>query len=163
MTATATIDEVVCLRPATSTDFDLSAVINSLLQPVYQLPGAELIHQLSGIGDVGQMIQDALDEAPDDLYATSTASSGVENAVWPGGSTVTAGAGNRLAVGITLPVEGSQDLFLWDQDTGGPFGSADDLLGSVTISEDERGMGPLSKLAHSEEEHSYYYVNYHVD
>ncbi|MEG3631314.1 hypothetical protein [Streptomyces poriticola] len=26
-----------------------------------------------------------LDEAPEHLYATSTASSGVENAVWPGG------------------------------------------------------------------------------
>lgn len=159
MTATATIDEVVCLRPATSTDFDLAAVIDNLLQPVYQLPGAELVRQLSGIGDVGQMIQEALDEAPDDLYATSTQAPGVENAVWPQGTTVEAGAGNRIPVGITIAVEGAQDLFLWDRDTGSP----DDLLGSVTISEDEQGQGPVSKLAHSDEEHSYYYVNYHVD
>ncbi|MFG3141653.1 hypothetical protein ACGFZA_36225 [Streptomyces sp. NPDC048211] len=160
MTATATIDEVVCLRPATSTDFDLASVVNGLLQPVYQLPGAELIHQVSGIGDVGQMIQDALDEAPDDLYATSVPDSGVDHAVWPpGASTVEAGAGNRLPVGVTLPVEGSQDIFLWDRDDV----SSDDLLGSITISEAEQGQGALSKLAHSEEEKSYYYVNYHVD
>ena len=159
MPATATIDEVVCLRPATSTDFDLAGVINSLLKPVYELPGAELVHHLSGIGDVGRMIQDALDEAPDDLYATGVPSSGTDHAVWPvGGTTVEAGAGARLAVGITLPVDGSQDIFLWDQDA-----SSDDLLGSVTISEAEQGQGSLSKLAHSDEEHSYYYVNYHVD
>ncbi|XER99907.1 hypothetical protein HEP87_57180 [Streptomyces sp. S1D4-11] len=51
-------------------------------------------------------------------------------------------------------MEGSQDIFLWDFDDV----SADDLLGSVTISEDELGSGSLSKLAHSDEEHSYYYV-----
>ncbi|MFJ2093276.1 hypothetical protein ACIOEW_29000 [Streptomyces sp. NPDC087901] len=159
MTATATIDEVVCLRPATSTDFDLASVVNGLLQPVYQLPGAELVRHVSGIGDVGQMIQDALDEAPDDLYATSVPASGVDHAVWPSGeTTVEAGAGNRFPVGITLPVDGSQDIFLWDRDA-----SSDDLLGSITISEAEQGQGTLSKLAHSEEENSYYYVNYHVD
>ncbi|MFJ4840459.1 hypothetical protein [Streptomyces sp. NPDC088746] len=159
MTATATIDEVVCLRPATSTAFDLASVVNGLLQPVYQLPGADLVRHVSGFTDVGRMIQDALDEAPDDLYATSVPSSGVDHAVWPPGSTtVEAGAGHRLPVGITLPVEGSQDIFLWDRDT-----SSDDLLGSISISEAEQGQGALSKLAHSEEERSYYYVNYHVD
>lgn len=31
MTATATIDEIVCLKPSTSTDFSLSGVIDSIL------------------------------------------------------------------------------------------------------------------------------------
>lgn len=56
-------------------------------------------------------------------------------------------------------MDGSQNVFLWDHDDV----SADDLLGSVTISEDEQGGGSLSKLAHSEEGRSYYYVQYHVD
>ncbi|MEJ8672270.1 hypothetical protein WKI71_39830 [Streptomyces sp. MS1.AVA.1] len=41
--------------------------------------------------------------------------------------------------------------------------SCDDVPGSLTVNEDERGMGPRSKLAHSEDEHSSYYVNHHVD
>ncbi|MFE9604395.1 hypothetical protein [Streptomyces hokutonensis] len=112
MTATATLDEIVCLRPSTSTDFCLSGVID-----------------------------------------------GADHAVWPSDSTFSAAAGAQIPLGIQLTVDGSQEVFLWDQDDV----SADDLLGSVTISEDEQGGGSLSKLAHSEEERSYYYVQYHVD
>jgi hypothetical protein len=158
MTATATIDEIVCLKPSTSTDFSLSGVIDSILQPVYNLPGAALVQQLTGNQDVGQMIQSALDEEPDDLYVTTDSNAGADHAVWPGGSTFSAAAGAQIPLGIQLTVDGSQEVFLWDQDDV----SADDLLGSVTISEDEQGGGSLSKLAHSEEERSYYYVQYHV-
>ncbi|WP_432034547.1 hypothetical protein [Streptomyces antibioticus] len=87
----------------------------------------------------------------------------MENAIWPSGEPVRVAARDRIPVGVPITVEGSQDIFLFDKEEGGLFGSDDDVLGSVTISEDDRGMGPLSKLAHSEEEHSFYYVNYHVD
>ena len=163
MTATATIDEVVCLRPATSTDFDLEAVVKSLLEPVFALPGGGVLERLADIAQVEQMISDAVNEQPDDLYLTATESSGMENAIWPSGEPVRVAARDRIPVGVPITVEGSQDIFLFDKDEGGLFGSDDDVLGSVTISEDDRGMGPLSKLAHSEEEHSFYYVNYHVD
>ncbi|MFE9968544.1 hypothetical protein [Streptomyces sp. NPDC005525] len=163
MTATATIDEVVCLRPATSTDFDLDAVVKTLLEPVFALPGGGVLEKLADIAQVEQMISDAVTEQPDDLYITATASAGLENAIWPSGDPVQAAARDRIEVGRTVSVEGTQDIFLFDKDEGGVFGSPDDVLGSVTISEDERGMGSLSKLAHSEEEHSFYYVNYHVD
>ncbi|OIJ63715.1 hypothetical protein [Streptomyces mangrovisoli] len=160
MTATATIDEIVCLRPSTSTDFSLAGVIDGLLQPVYNLvPGGSVLQQVTGNPDVGQMIQSALDDEPDDLYVTTDSNAGADHAVWPGGSTFSAGAGAQIPLGVQLTVDGSQDVFLWDQDDV----SADDLLGSVTITEDEQGSGSLSKLAHSEEEHSYYYVEYHVD
>ncbi|WP_329446494.1 hypothetical protein [Streptomyces canus] len=105
------------------------------------------------------MIQSVLDEEPDDLYITTDSNAGADHAVWPGGSTFSAAAGTQIPLGIQLRVDGSQEVFLWDQDDV----SADDLLGSVTISEDEQGGGSLSKLAHSEEERSYYYVRYHVD
>ncbi|WP_020123157.1 hypothetical protein [Streptomyces canus] len=141
MTATATIDEVVCPRPSTSTDFSLSGVIDSVLQPVYNLPGA------------------ALDEQPDDLYVTTDPHAGADHAVWPGDSTFSAAAGAQIPLGIQLTADGSQEVLLWDQDDV----SAHHLLGSVTISEDEQGRGSLSKPARSEEERSYYCVQYHVD
>ncbi|WP_432034546.1 hypothetical protein [Streptomyces antibioticus] len=60
MTATATIDEVVCRRPATSTDFDLEAVVKSLLEPVFALPGGGVLERLADIAQVEQMISDAV-------------------------------------------------------------------------------------------------------
>jgi hypothetical protein len=132
MTATATIDETVCLRPSTSTGFSLSGVIDSVLQPVHNLPGA------------------ALDKEPDDLYVTTDPHGGADHAVWPGDSTFSAG-GAQIPLGIQLTADGSREVLLRDQDDV----SADDLLGW--------GRSSLSKLAHSEEERSYYYVQYHVD
>lgn len=64
MTATAAIEEVVCLRSATSADFDPLAMIRNLFRPGHQLPGAGFVHQLSGIGGVGRMVQGVLDETP---------------------------------------------------------------------------------------------------
>jgi hypothetical protein len=81
----------------------------------------------------------------------------------PSGDPVSAAARDRIAVGVPVSVDGAQEIFLFDKDEGGLFGCDDDVLGSVTINEDERGMGPRSKLAHSEDEHSFYYVNHHVD
>ncbi|EDY61545.1 MULTISPECIES: hypothetical protein [Streptomyces] len=159
MTATSTIDEIVRLRRSTSTGFPLSGVIDSVLQPVSNLPGTALVRQLTGNQDVGQTIQSALDEEPADLYVTTDPHAGADHAVWPGDSTFSAAAGAQIPLGIQLTADGSQEVFAWDQDDV----SADDLLRSVTISEDEQGGGSLSKLAHSEEERSYYYVQYHVD
>ncbi|GAB7109956.1 hypothetical protein JCM4814A_82710 [Streptomyces phaeofaciens JCM 4814] len=161
MTATATIEEFICVRPATSTDFDLGAVVNTLLAPVYELPGAQLIDRLTGNVDVGRLISDAANEAPDDLYATTTDSPGLDNRVWPQGDPIEAAAGARIPVGVTFPVEGAATVFLWEKDDS-PFGN-DDKLGSVTIDETEQGQGDLSKIAFSEEEKSCYYVSYHVD
>src|SRR5690349_20368057 len=152
MTATATIEEFICVRPAPSTDFDLGAVINTLLAPVYELPGAHLIDRITGNVDIGRLISDAANEEPDELYAKATDSPGLDNKVWPPGDPVEAAAGQRNSVGYTFPMEGATTVFLWEKD-GSPFGN-DDKLGSVVIDETEQGQGDLSKIAYSEEEKS---------
>lgn len=120
MTATATIEEVVCLRSVASTDFDLPAVIRDLFRLGHQLPGVGLVHQLSGIGGVGRMGQGALDEVPDGLRAIGTVSSGPDNPLGPCGTTAEAGAENRIAVGITALVDGSQALLPWGREEVDP-------------------------------------------
>lgn len=49
MTATATTDEIVGLRPSTSPGFSLAGVIDNVLQLVYNLPGASLVQQQTGV------------------------------------------------------------------------------------------------------------------
>jgi Ca2+-dependent lipid-binding protein len=60
---------------------------------------------------------------------------------------------------LTLEFANNLNVSLWDYDTF----SNDDLLGSITILESERGMGDLAKLASSPVESSAYYVVYRVD
>lgn len=116
MTATATIEEAVCLRSVASTDFDLPAVIRDPFRFGHRLPGVGLVHQPSGIGSVGQMVQGALDGTPDDLHAVGTVSSEPDNPPGPCGTTAETGAENRIAVGSTVLLDGSQAPFPWDRE-----------------------------------------------
>jgi hypothetical protein len=165
MAATATILNVWCLRHATGTDFGVNQSLSGLLQetiPEWQLGGASLDGFLKAIPEVVSAMDSARSD-PDNMYITTDTSGGAENRIWPlDTETRDMQAGQSSAPGVTLPVDFSQNISLWDQDSGF-LSSDDDLLGSITIFEEERGSGVISKLAKSDVESSYYYVTYRVD
>jgi hypothetical protein len=67
--------------------------------------------------------------------------------------------GQSQAPGLSVPIPFySQNISLWDYDVV----SADDLLGSITMFELDRGLGPITKKAYSLVEFSCYYVTYEV-
>jgi hypothetical protein len=66
-------------------------------------------------------------------------------------------ATNSVAPNVVVSFSGSQNISLWDYDSG----SRDDHLGSITILEEEKGY-ELFKLASSPVEGSAYYVHYRV-
>lgn len=163
MTATATVFDVYCVHAATGTDLSVNEALAGLA-------GNEVISLSSIGGSVADFVRSipqvatTIDEArgdPDDLYLTTDTAGGLDRAIWPGnGSTGSVRTGQTQPLGVTVPVNGVQNLSLWDYDSA----SRDDLLGSIRIEEAaERGAGPIAKLAKNDAEGSAYYVTYQVD
>ncbi|GAB2867927.1 hypothetical protein GCM10022221_80960 [Actinocorallia aurea] len=160
MTATATIETVMCVNPATGTDLGQNGVFASLFEssPLTSLAGPleDVVKSIPGIVD-------AIDRAgayPDDLFITADNSTDVDDRIWPlDAKARTVNAGQSVAPGVQVSVPGSASVSLVEYDSL----SANDLLGAVTIFEEERGMGDIAKLAKSEVEGSFYYVTYRVD
>jgi hypothetical protein len=159
MTAHATIQQIYCLRHATGTDAGVVEGLAGLvpMKLLSELNGATLGDFVKGLPNVTAAIDSARAD-PDNLYITTTTSGDLDESIWPPGhETVDMRADQSQAPGISVPVEFSQNISLWDHDV-----SRDDLLGSITILESERGAGQIAKLAKSEVESSYYYVTYEV-
>lgn len=161
MTANATLLQIWCLRHSTGTDF-------GVVQALSGLAPAHVLSQL-GVGSIESFVKGlpgvvgAMDSArsdPDNVFLTTDTSGDLDNSIWPpGNTTVDMQAGQSVTPGIMIPVSFSQNLSLWDHD---PV-SDNDLLGSITIFESERGAGEIAKLAKSEVETSYYFFTYRVD
>ncbi|MFI7452274.1 hypothetical protein ACIBQX_32595 [Nonomuraea sp. NPDC049714] len=161
MTATATIQQIWCLRQATGTDLGVVQALSGLApaQVLSQLGVSSIESFVRGIPEVVGAMDSARSD-PDNLFITTDTSGDLDNSIWPhGNTTVDVQAGQSLTPGITLPVSFSQNISLFDHDSA----SGNDLLGSITIFESERGAGEIAKLAKSEVESSYYYVTYRVD
>ncbi|MFG3436820.1 hypothetical protein ACGF0J_06200 [Nonomuraea sp. NPDC047897] len=161
MTATATIQEIYCVRHATGTDAGANQALGDLASVVTESqlgsePLSSFVRRFPGV--VAAM--DSARSDPDNLYITMDTSGDLDQSVWPPGhSTVDMQADQSRAPGLSVPVSHSQNISLWDHDGV----SSDDLLGSITIREDERGVGQIAKLAKSDVESSCYYVTYRVD
>jgi hypothetical protein len=161
MTATATILEVWCLRPATGTDAGVNDSLAGLADSLVpeELGGLALADFLKNVPGVISAIDSGRSD-PDDLYMTTNTSGGVDSAIWPGGGrTVSMSAEQSQAPQVLVDVDFSQNISLWDRDSI----SRDDHLGSIKIKEDEQGLGEQIKLAKSDVESSYYYITYRVD
>lgn len=156
--AFARVHTILCIRPATGTDFSVLQAIANLAETVLstEIPGPFL----EGISSLPAVVQ-AIDVAsadPDDLFIT-TLSDDVDDAIWPGpGQTASVGAGQSFSPDLSFDFEFSQNISLFDDDV-----SANDLLGSVTMFATEAGMGEIAKIAKSDVEGSAYYVLYQVD
>ncbi|MFI7612854.1 hypothetical protein ACIBP6_16650 [Nonomuraea terrae] len=160
MTATATIQQIYCLRHATGTDLGVVQGLAGLVpvKLLSELEGGTLADFVKGLPNVTAAIDSARSD-PDNLFITTSTSGDVEDSIWPPGhETVDMQADQSQAPGIDVPVEFSQNISLWDHDSA----SSNDLLGSITIFESEQGAGEIAKLAKSEVETSYYYVTYLV-
>jgi len=152
---TGTITMIQCLQPATGTDLGVNSALANLPNLLPSQLGS------NPLGAVANLIA-AIDRAqanPDDLYITKGAK-GNENAIWPGpGRNELTYRDQTKTPNVAVPFYGSQNISLWDYDSG----SSDDLLGSITMKEEERGLGVLAKVAFSVQEGSVYYVFYRVD
>jgi hypothetical protein len=160
MSATATILDVWCLRQATGTDAGVNQALADIVDVVaLDQIGESLADFVKGLpATIGAM--DSARSDPDDLYLTTNTGGGLDNAIWPGGETTQSmQADQSAAPGISVPVNFSQNVSLWDHDSV----SDDDLLGSVHILEEEQGRGNIARLAKSDIESSYYYVTYRVE
>lgn len=160
MSATATVLNVWCLRQATGTDFGvnnaLAGLAPSLALGQLGAPLEDFVRMLPGV--IGAI--DSARSDPDELYLTVDTAGGLDNAIWPGGgTTIDIQAGQSRTPHVKVSVDYSLNISLWDYDSV----SDDDLLGSITMFESERGQGEIAKLAKSDVENSYYYVTYRVD
>ncbi|MER6957251.1 MULTISPECIES: hypothetical protein [unclassified Streptomyces] len=157
MSATATILDVYCVHAATGTDSTTNEAIAALAGTIPV--GGNTLHDIANSIPAAVAAIDASRDDPDDLYITTSTQGDVSQAIWPGnGSAGSVGSGQTQPLGVTVPVEGVQNLSLWDHDLSG-----DDLLGSIRIEESELGQGPIAKMASSPVEGSVYLVNYRVD
>ncbi|MEH0542573.1 hypothetical protein QA802_05635 [Streptomyces sp. B21-105] len=157
MSATATILDVYCVHAATGTDSTSNEAVAALAGKI-PLAGGTLEGLVQSVPAALAAI-DASRDDPDDLYLTTSTQGDLSQAIWPGnGSAGSVGSGQTQPLGVTVPVQGVQNLSLWDHDLSG-----DDLLGSIRIEETELGEGPIAKVASSPVEGSVYLVNYRVD
>lgn len=159
---TATISTVFCFQPASGIDGPVNSAILNLVPNAFALddplgrPTADVIKAMPG---VLQAIDNARTD-PDQLYITTDTAGGRANAIWPGpGAMQDMQAGQSNDVDLTLDFNHSLNLSLWEYDSG----SADDLLGSVTLYASEQGSGDQVKKAYSTVEGSCYFVTYRVD
>ena len=160
---TATVQTIYCVQAATGTDFAANqALVNAIMGLTPQFTQNDFASSLlQGIKSLPSVLAaiDAVRADPDDLYITTDTEGDVDNAVWPlPGNTKEVNAEQSFEPGLVLPFEYSQNLSLWDSDVSG-----DDLLGSVTMTADEQGIGEIAKIARSDIEGSAYYVIYRVD
>ncbi|MFE6039357.1 hypothetical protein [Streptomyces sp. NPDC056452] len=157
MSATATILDVYCVHAATGTDSAANSAVAAFASKI-PLGGTTLEALVQSVPEALTAI-DASRNDPDDLYITTSTQGDLSQAIWPGnGSAGSVGSGQTQPLGVAVPVEGAQNLSLWDHDLSG-----DDLLGSIRIEEMELGEGPIAKVASSPVEGSVYLVNYRVD
>ncbi|MEV1065962.1 hypothetical protein [Streptomyces sp. NPDC050263] len=157
MSATATILDVYCVHAATGTDSTTNEAIAALAGTIPV--GGSTLHDIAQSIPAAVAAIDASRNDPDDLYITTSTQGDVGQAIWPGnGSAGSVGSGQTQPLGVTVSVDGVQNLSLWDHDLSG-----DDLLGSIRIEETELGQGPIAKMASSPVEGSVYLVNYRVD
>jgi hypothetical protein len=160
--ATATILEIYCVKEATGTDLAaLQAVNTAVFQLIPVLGGGFNI--ASYVNSLPNLVA-ALDSArsdPDELYVTTYTGGGLANSIWPAnGATNPISQGQSVAPNITVPIQSFvQNISLWDYDSA----SADDLLASIQVYEQEKALGVLTKLGRSFVEGSAYYVRYRVD
>ncbi|MFD5011914.1 hypothetical protein [Streptomyces chartreusis] len=159
--ATATIENVFCVRPSSGTDIDvlnrLAELAAAIIPDVFQLD--ESIKSLPAVAAA----IDTAGEYPDDLYLTRTPYNGLENSFWPrpdieDEDSIEVEAGASAPVNVPIDVEFPQNISLWDEDLSGH-----EHLGSFQIEEGDRGQGSLAKLAKNEAQGSAYYVTYRVD
>jgi hypothetical protein len=116
-----------------------------------------LINIISGLPEVIAAIDTARSD-PDDLFITTDTAGNLDSAIWPGSrQTVDMQAGQSQTLLLDIPFSYAVNVSLWDEDV-----SANDLLGSITVREDEAGTGELAKLAKSDVESSAYNVIYEV-
>lgn len=133
----ATIAMIYCVHEATGTDLSVNEAIAGLPEMIvpgeFGVPGLlDAVKALPGvIAAIGTARAD-----PDDLYVTTSTEGDIDNSIWPGsGNTVDMQANQSQNPNIVVDVSHSQNISLWDKDVSG-----DDLLGSVTIFETERGQ-----------------------
>lgn len=155
--ATATIENVFCIRPSSGTDFDvLTALANlaaSIVPDVFQLD--ESIKSLPAVAAA----IDTAGEYADDLYFTKTTYGGLDNSFWPlDRETMQVETGTSALVNRSIEVELPQNVSLWDEDLSG-----DEHVGSIQIEDADQGQGSVTKLAKNDAQGSAYYVTYRVD
>ncbi|MFD8711242.1 hypothetical protein ACFV07_12375 [Streptomyces anulatus] len=159
--ATATIENVFCVRPSSGTDIEvlnrLAELAAAIVPDVFQLD--ESIKSLPAVAAA----IDTAGEWPDDLYMTKTPYDGLENSFWPrpdveDDDSVEVEAGASAPVDVTIDVALPQNVSLWDEDTSGH-----EHLGSFQIEDGDQGQGSLAKLAKNDSQGSAYYVTYRVD
>lgn len=158
--ATATLLLLYCVKEATGTDLSVIEAIASLPEKVVP-SGFGFSNVLDAIRSLPGVIA-AIDMArsdPDNLYITTSTEGDIDNSIWPGsGNTQDFQADQSASPQVAIDFSYSLNISLWDYDT-----SSDDLLGSITIYETEKGQGEITKKAYSLVEGSYYYVTYIVE
>lgn len=162
---TATVTTLFCVQQATGTDSGVNYALAALPATIKpgEFGGLAVVDAIKAIPGVIAAI-DAARSDPDQLYVTANTNGGRGSAIWPApGEDVEMQGGQSKELDISLEFNSSQNLSLWDADTGGVFGSDDDLLGSVTMYASEQGEGEIVKKAQSAVEGSCYYVAYRVD
>ncbi|MET8822290.1 hypothetical protein [Streptomyces rochei] len=159
--ATATIENVFCVRPSSGTDIEvlnrLADLAAAIVPDVFQLD--ESIKSLPAVAAA----IDTAGDWPDDLYMTKTPYSGLGNSFWPrppveNMDSMEVETGASTSVNVTIDVAFPQNISLWDEDTSGH-----EHLGSFQIEEGDLGQGSLTKLAKNDAQGSAYYVTYRVD
>jgi hypothetical protein len=158
--AEATIREIMCVNPSTSTDIgQIQALANLVANFAKILPGGQLLSDIVlAVPGVLATIEE-LNASPDDVYLTTTYPGKLIDSVWPAdGKTVSMEANQTEYPQIVIPVFGDTSLYIWDEDFSG-----DELMGSVLLREDEQGQGEIARVAYNPQEASVYYVKYHID
>ncbi|GGU39527.1 hypothetical protein [Streptomyces daghestanicus] len=137
--ATATIENVFCVRPSSGTDIEvlnrLAELAAALVPDVFQLD--ESIKSPPAVAAV----IDTAGEWPDDLYMTKTPYDGLDNSFWPrplveGEASTEVEAGASAPVNVMIDVAFPQNISLGDEDTSGH-----EHLGSCQIEEGDLGAG----------------------
>lgn len=157
--ATVRLLMLFCVRHASGTDFGATQAIAGLADfiPASQF-GSPLSSVISNLPQVIAAIDTARSD-PDDLFVTTDTTGDFGNSFWPpGGQTQNFQAGQSATVMLDFEFAHSINFSLWDYDSSSP----NDLLGSVTVFEQEAGTGEIAKLAKSDVEGSAYYVFYEV-
>jgi hypothetical protein len=158
--ATATLLLIYCVKEATGTDLSVIDAIASLPEKVVpsEFGFSNVLDAIKSLPGVIAAIDMARSD-PDNLYITTSTEGDIDNSIWPeSGNTQDFQAGQSDSPQIAIEFSYSLNISLWDYDT-----SSDDLLGSITIYETEKGQGEITKKAYSIVEGSYYYVTYIVE
>jgi hypothetical protein len=158
---TATIHEILCVSQATGVD---GPAVQALAKLASRFVPADFepLGLTDGIRSLPEVILaiDSVRDDPDDFFVTFVTKGDVGSRVWPTDTeTVPMRAGQSVSPQLEVEIDFSQNVSLWDHDVV----SANDLLGSITITAEETGQGQIAKKASSQIENSVYFVIYSVD